>query len=42
VPEWLSPLTAVLPGQLLALRLTEARGLPVDQPAGVNKVTETR
>lgn len=41
-PEWLSPLVAVVPAQLLAYRLAEARGLNVDQPRGLNKVTETR
>ncbi|HEY2373055.1 MAG TPA: SIS domain-containing protein [Gaiellaceae bacterium] len=42
VPEWLSPLTAVVPGQLTALRLARLRGLDVDQPAGLQKVTLTR
>jgi len=42
VPEWLSPLTAVVPGQLTALRLARLRGLDVDQPAGLKKVTLTR
>ena len=42
VPEWLSPLTAVIPGQLTALRLARLRGLDVDQPAGLAKVTLTR
>ena len=42
VPEWLSPLTAVVPGQVAALRLTELRGLDLDAPAGLRKVTLTR
>jgi len=42
VPEWLSPLTAVVPGQLTALRLAQLRGLDIDRPAGLNKVTLTR
>lgn len=42
VPEWLSPITAVVPAQLLAYRLAQARGLDVDQPRGLRKVTETR
>jgi len=42
VPEWLSPLTAVVPGQLTALRLAQQRGLDLDQPAGLAKVTLTR
>jgi len=42
VPEWLSALTAVIPCQLTALRLAQLRGLAVDSPAGLNKVTLTR
>ena len=42
VPEWLSPLTAVIPGQLTALRLARQRGLDIDNPAGLRKVTLTR
>lgn len=41
VPEWLSPIVAVLPGQLFALSLAQARGLPIDQPRGLSKVTVT-
>src|SRR5205823_5198749 len=42
VPEWLSAMTAVIPGQLTALRLAQLRGLDIDSPAGLNKVTLTR
>jgi glutamine---fructose-6-phosphate transaminase (isomerizing) len=42
VPEWLSPLIAVIPGQLTALRLARLRGLDVDSPRGLHKVTLTR
>jgi glucosamine--fructose-6-phosphate aminotransferase (isomerizing) len=42
VPEWLSPFTAVVPGQLTALRLAQLRGLDVDAPVGLRKVTLTR
>lgn len=42
VPEWLSPLTAVVPGQVAALLLALARGRDVDQPAGLKKITLTR
>lgn len=41
VPGWLSPLLAVLPGQLLAARLAAARGVDVDRPGGLAKVTRT-
>jgi glucosamine--fructose-6-phosphate aminotransferase (isomerizing) len=42
VPEWLSPFTAVIPGQVTALRLAQLRGLDVDRPPGLRKVTLTR
>ena len=42
VPEWLSPLVAVVPGQLAALRLAQLRGRDLDNPVGLSKVTLTR
>ncbi len=42
VPEWLSPLVTVLPGQLLALHMVLARGRDPDRPRGLQKVTLTR
>ena len=42
VPEWLSPLCAIVPGQLLAMHLANARDLDPDQPRALHKVTETR
>lgn len=41
VPEWLSPLTAIVPGQLFALHLALARDYDPDKPRGLRKVTET-
>jgi len=41
-PEWLSPLVAVVPGQLFALGLCQARGMDPDAPRGLRKVTLTR
>ncbi|HZB94508.1 MAG TPA: SIS domain-containing protein [Herpetosiphonaceae bacterium] len=41
VPEWLSPITAIVPGQLLALHLALAKGLDPDAPRGLKKVTRT-
>ena len=41
VPEWISPLVAVIPGQFWALELATARGHSPDQPRGLSKVTET-
>ena len=42
VPEWLSPLVAVVPGQLFAMHLTLVKGHDPDQPLGLEKVTLTR
>jgi glucosamine--fructose-6-phosphate aminotransferase (isomerizing) len=41
-PEWLSPILAVLPGQIFALRLSIAKGINPDVPRGLRKVTVTR
>jgi glucosamine--fructose-6-phosphate aminotransferase (isomerizing) len=41
-PEWLSPIIATLPGQQLALRLAQARGVDPDSPRGLTKVTRTQ
>ncbi len=41
VPEWLSPLLAIVPGQLFALYLAAARDIDPDRPRGLVKVTET-
>ncbi len=40
-PEWLSPFAAIIPGQMLALRLAQAKGLNPDAPRGLQKVTRT-
>jgi glucosamine--fructose-6-phosphate aminotransferase (isomerizing) len=42
MPEWLSPIVSVVPGQIWAMGLSLARGLHPDAPAGLTKVTETR
>jgi len=42
VSDWLSPLVAVIPGQLLARRVAELRGADVDRPGGLSKITLTR
>ncbi len=42
VPAWLSPISAIVPGQLLALHLALARGSDPDMPRGLHKVTLTR
>jgi glucosamine--fructose-6-phosphate aminotransferase (isomerizing) len=41
VPEWLSPIAAIIPGQLMALHLALAKGLDPDLPRGLQKVTRT-
>ena len=42
LPEWLSPFTAIVPGQLFAMHLAYARDYDPDHPRGLRKVTETR
>jgi glucosamine--fructose-6-phosphate aminotransferase (isomerizing) len=42
IPEWLSPLVAIVQGQLFALGLTLAKGYDPDQPRGLHKVTLTK
>jgi glucosamine--fructose-6-phosphate aminotransferase (isomerizing) len=41
IPEWLSPLIAIVPGQVFAYYLARAKGLDPDRPQGIQKVTET-
>src|SRR5712691_5849442 len=41
VPEWLSPLTTIVPGQLFALYLAQTKGMNPDVPRGLQKVTRT-
>ena len=41
VPEWLSPITAILPAQMFAMYLSNTRGFDIDNPRGLSKVTET-
>lgn len=41
LPEWLTPLVAVLPGQRFAMQLTMEKHLDPDKPEGLLKVTET-
>ena len=42
VPEWLSPLLTVVPGQVAAVRLATLLGADVDSPEGLTKITLTR
>lgn len=42
VPEWLSPITTIIPGQLFAMNLAHVRHHDVDHPRAIKKVTETR
>jgi glucosamine--fructose-6-phosphate aminotransferase (isomerizing) len=41
LPEWLSPIAAVVPGQLLAYHVSRQRGFDPDEPRGLSKVTKT-
>jgi glucosamine--fructose-6-phosphate aminotransferase (isomerizing) len=41
IPEWLTPLIAILAGQLFAFHLTLAKGYDAEKPRSLRKVTET-
>ena len=41
MPEWLSPLGAAIAAQQLAAGLAERRGIEVDRPFGLSKITRT-
>jgi glutamine---fructose-6-phosphate transaminase (isomerizing) len=41
VPDWLSPLVAVVPAQQLAVGVAERLGVDVDNPFGLEKITRT-
>jgi len=42
IPEWLSPLISIVPGQLFSYYLTRAKGYDPEAPRGLRKVTLTR
>lgn len=41
LPEWLSPIVTIIPGQLFSYHLTQAKGFDVEAPRGLSKVTLT-
>jgi glucosamine--fructose-6-phosphate aminotransferase (isomerizing) len=42
IPEWLSPIVSIVPGQLFAYFLTLEKGFDTEAPRSIHKVTETR
>lgn len=42
VPHWVAAILAVLPGQVAAFHLASRRGVDIDHPHGLSKVTLTR
>jgi glutamine---fructose-6-phosphate transaminase (isomerizing) len=42
LPEWLTPIPAIVPAQLLTYHLTRHRGLDPEQPRTISKITLTR
>lgn len=42
VPEWLSPMIAILPAQLFAAHLTRIKGFSTERPRSIQKVTQTQ
>jgi glucosamine--fructose-6-phosphate aminotransferase (isomerizing) len=41
MPEWLSPIVAIIPAQLFAYHLTRSKGINPELPRTITKVTET-
>ena len=41
MPEWVSPLVSIVPGQLFSYHLTRARGYDTESPRRLRKVTRT-
>ncbi len=41
IPEWLTPLVSIVPGQLFSYWLTAVKGYNTEAPRGLNKVTKT-
>ena len=41
IPEWLTPIVAIVAGQLFACHLTRAKGYDTEKPRSITKVTET-
>lgn len=41
LPEWLTPIAAIVPAQLFCLHLARAKGLDEEAPPGLTKVTRT-
>ncbi len=41
LPEWLSPIPAIVPAQLLCYHLTRAKGFDTEGPRGLTKITMT-
>ena len=42
IPEWLTPLVAIVPAQLFCHHLAVAKNLDTESPRGIKKITETR
>lgn len=41
IPEWISPIIGIIPGQLFSNYLAQAKGFDPEAPRGLHKVTET-
>ncbi len=42
IPEWTSPIVAIIPAQLFVYHLTRAKGYDTEKPRTIHKVTETQ
>jgi glucosamine--fructose-6-phosphate aminotransferase (isomerizing) len=41
LPQWISPIVTAVPAQLFSYHLARAKGLDVEHPRGLEKVTRT-
>ena len=42
IPEWISPVINVIPGQVLGWQIAEFKGMDPDHPRGLKKITKTQ
>ena len=42
LPEWISPIAAIIPAQLFCYHLTLKKGLDTETPRGLKKITLTK
>lgn len=41
IPEWLSPMVSIVPAQLICVHIARLKGIDIEKPRGLRKVTRT-